>query len=165
MRIDDSAVVWISVRRHPILDHVMRFVTRLGDGPLWIAVAAALLPVGTKGRHVALQFGISLGLNLLVYKFLKKFINRPRPFDRLFVVQRGVEIPDEFSFPSGHSAAAFVAVVVVGSSFSSLVVPLLLLALLIGSSRVYLGMHYPSDIVAGFLLGYSAGRCGMFILG
>jgi undecaprenyl-diphosphatase len=142
----------------------MRGATRVGDGPLWVLTALFLLGVGGTEGLVGRQLAFGLLLDVVLYKVLKTMFGRPRPFQQILVVEQGARVPDEFSFPSGHMAAACVMVVIIGSAFSALLLPLLSLALLIGTSRVYLGMHYPSDVLAGGILGTSSGFVALTIV-
>ena len=135
----------------------MRGATWVGDGPLWVILILVLLLADERLRLAGVQLAVALPLNFLIYKGLKQVACRPRPFQRLLLVERAAEIPDEFSFPSGHMAAASVVATVVSSALPSLLVPLVSLSLAIGASRVYLGMHYPSDVLVGALLGVSCG--------
>jgi len=142
----------------------MRWATRVGDGPLWILIALVLLGVGGTEGLVGRQLAVGLLLDVILYKIVKAMFGRPRPFQQLEAVERGARVPDEFSFPSGHMAASCVMAVIIGSSFSALIIPLISLAVLIGTSRVYLGMHYPSDVLAGAILGISSGYIALTIV-
>jgi undecaprenyl-diphosphatase len=115
---------------------------------------------GILGRQLA----VALVINVSLYKILKTLFGRPRPFRRILVVERGARVPDEFSFPSGHMAASCVVAFVLGSAFSLLLFPLIPLSLVIGISRVYLGMHYPSDVLAGSALGILSGMLALAIV-
>ncbi len=142
----------------------MRLATRVGDGPLWIMMTLLQLAVAGFGDPVGRQLAAGLLMNVILYKILKGSIGRPRPFQQILVVERGARVPDEFSFPSGHMAAACVMVVILGSAVPILMFPLISLALLIGTSRVYLGMHYPSDVLAGAVLGITSGIVAMSLI-
>jgi undecaprenyl-diphosphatase len=143
-----------------MIDRWMRTLTHLGDGPLWIGFGLLLVFLSNNGfvffRRLAIAYGIELGL----YRLMKGSVGRRRPFVELPLVTGLVIPPDEFSFPSGHTAASFVMTVVAGSAFPALFAPLLVLSLLIGLSRVYLGVHYPSDVLVGALLGILSGLVG-----
>lgn len=161
MKLDQRGVIWVNTRRSRSLDSVMRLATRVGNGPLCILVTLIQLAVAGFGDPVGRQLAVGLLTNVTLYKILKGLIGRPRPFQQILVVQRGARVPDEFSFPSGHMAAACVMVVILGSAAPMLMLPLISLALLIGTSRVYLGMHYPSDVIAGAVLGITSGIVAM----
>ena len=106
---------------------------------------------------------IAYGLELPLYKLLKSLIKRDRPCESLENVHKRITPSDRFSFPSGHTAAAFVIVVLVGHFFPWLVVPAILWASLVGFSRIYLGVHYPTDILAGMAVGVLCGLSSLAI--
>lgn len=133
----------------------MKGATRLGDGQMWVLMSFALL--FTEGELIVKQLALAFAMELTVFKLVKRLFSRARPFVCLSQVTMLVLPPDEFSFPSGHTAAAFVVATVVGLSLTGLLVLLTVVAMLIGVSRVYLGVHYPSDVAAGAMLGVLSG--------
>lgn len=104
-------------------------------------------------------------IELPVYKLMKNLIKRDRPCEALANVHKRISPSDRFSFPSGHTAAAFVMVTVLSHFFPVLLLPAVCWALLVGLSRVFLGVHYPSDILAGMVIGMICGYCGLLIGG
>ena len=142
----------------------MKGATRVGDGPLWVLITLALLLAGDLEGLAGRQLALGLIVNVLLYKLIKTRFGRPRPFQQILVVEQRANVPDEFSFPSGHMAAASVVAITLGSSFPVLLFTLIPLALLIGMSRVYLGMHYPSDVIAGGVLGAISAYAAMMVL-
>lgn len=162
LRWDQAAVVRISGRRSASLDLLMKGATRLGDGQAWIVLSLVLLFI--EGELVFKQLGLAFAIELTAYKFAKRLFSRPRPFVSLHDVTMLVLPPDEFSFPSGHTAAAFAVATVAGFCIPGLLVPLILVAMLIGLSRVYLGVHYPSDVAAGAVLGGLSGIIALVIV-
>lgn len=110
--------------------------------PLFGWSLAAYLP--------AVLLGFALELSL--YKLIKQSCKRPRPCQTLAVENR-IAFPDQYSFPSGHTAAAFMIAVLLGLFCSGLLPFLLVWAGLVGLSRIVLGVHYPADVLAGLVLG------------
>ena len=94
---------------------------------------------------------------------LKPLVARVRPCDVNTAVQLLISRPDDFSFPSGHTGASFAAVSALCCSRSRLWIPSLVLAVLIAFSRLYLYVHYPTDILAGMLLGITSGWLGSLV--
>jgi undecaprenyl-diphosphatase len=89
---------------------------------------------------------------------LKRLIARPRPHQRDSEIAPVIPPPDGFSFPSGHAMNAFAAATAVAGTFPLLGAGLLAISLLIGASRVFLGLHYPTDVAVGALLGIALGQ-------
>ena len=107
----------------------------------------------------------AFALELPLYKLLKNCVKRDRPCEALTTVQRRIVPSDRFSFPSGHTAAAVVMATLVSFFFPILALPAFAWALLVGFSRVFLGVHYPTDILAGIVIGLLCGWCGLTIAG
>ena len=130
---------------------VFRVVSRLGDGVLWYSLMLALLATGG-GEAVGRMAGTGLACTL-IYKWLKSKTSRPRPFAVENAVRAGADPLDPFSFPSGHTLHAVAFSIVAVAYYPLLAWPLVPFTLLVAASRVVLGLHYPSDVLAGAVLG------------
>ncbi len=148
--------------RSELLDFLMPIITVLGNGGLiWIALAAILL-VSRQTRWVGAAMLLALILDVVVCNLiLKPLVGRIRPFDVNRAVQLLIKRPTDYSFPSGHTAASFAATFALYFSRRRLWIPAFVLALLISFSRLYLYVHYPSDILAGILVGALMGYLGV----
>ncbi len=162
---------WISLNLWcPFLDTVMPAITLLGDaGIFWIALAALCL-FFPKYRKMGLSMGISLLIGVLLCNVtLKPLVGRIRPYDYQWEVFRK-EIPlliaaqHDFSFPSGHTIASFEAAVAITLHSKKLGIPALVLASLIAFSRLYLYVHYPTDVLASVILGTGIAFLGTWLV-
>lgn len=133
-----------------------RVISRLGDGVFWYSLMAILLLVsGYDALMPVLHMGLAGLTGTLVYKWLKHKTLRPRPFQVQQAVRMAGKTLDQFSFPSGHTLHAVVFTAVALGYFPSLWPILLPFTLFVGVSRVVLGLHYPSDVLAGAVIGWS----------
>jgi undecaprenyl-diphosphatase len=139
-------------------------LTRLGDASSWTVAALALLATGTAlGVRLGLRLAVATLLATAVSQTLKRWFLRPRPTRAIAGFTALAETPDAFSFPSGHTTAAFaVAAAFAGAGFG-LGPASLALATGIGLSRVYLGAHYPLDVAVGAVLGSACGVAARLI--
>ncbi|MBS1824022.1 MAG: phosphatase PAP2 family protein [Acidobacteria bacterium] len=124
--------------------------TWLGDGWLWWALAMALY--WRKSPSLP-ALGLSALLSTALYSAVKRIVVRRRPFEIEPHVWSRAKPPDKYSFPSGHTMSAFAVIAAVIPFHPQLTVPLLFAASSIGASRVILGMHYLSDVLAGGIVG------------
>jgi undecaprenyl-diphosphatase len=136
----------------------MVFASRGGDGWLWSAIGMILLLYGGAHRFDALAAGfVSVGAGQLTFFFLKRLIGRERPCATEPHCWSILLPPDRFSFPSGHTITAFAIAFSLGLYYPALLVGLVFCALSVAASRVILGLHYLSDVLAGILIGTAIG--------
>lgn len=164
MNIELMILNGIQSLRNPLLDAIMLFLTRLGDaGFIWIILSLLLLIKG-KTRQIGIMMLIALCLNvLLCNSILKHLFARVRPCDMNTSIHLLVSRPTDYSFPSGHTAASFTAVSVLYLMKSKKLLKIsLILAFLIAFSRMYLYVHYPSDILGGVVVGIVCGYLAVY---
>ena len=150
---DERALHALVLRRHPRLDRVMRAITHLGDAAVTIGATLALLLGAVPDlRNAGVRAAFALAASHAVVQLLKRTITRARPrMPEGFAAL--VQAPDRFSFPSGHAASSL-SVALAGAAVPAppASAALVALALAVGLSRCYLGVHYPGDVVAGWML-------------
>lgn len=169
-RFDLPILDWIAANiKCAFLDFLMPLITLLGDaGIFWIAVAVVLLFI-PKQRKAGLSMGIALLIGLVVCNMiLKPWVGRIRPYDYQFIhfgktIELLVATPHDYSFPSGHTIASFEAAVALTLHNRKLGIPAMILAVLIAFSRMYLYVHYPTDVLASVVLGTAIAFLGCFI--
>lgn len=144
-------------RRHAT--RLMRAFTRLGDTGTWVLLTFLLAAVPGTGPGLAVLMACGAVVALAVSQLLKRVCRRQRPCVGIgpHAVKALAEIPDAFSFPSGHTAVAFAVATALASPAHGLAEVAAVLACGIGVSRVYLGAHYPLDVLAGAGLGIACG--------
>ncbi|WP_295766211.1 phosphatase PAP2 family protein [uncultured Oscillibacter sp.] len=153
---------WIQLHlRCELLDRLMPFVSGLSDhGEVWILTAAVLLLLRRQRRY-GVCAACALVLDLVSCNLiLKPLIGRARPFASRPDLLLLVPPPGDASFPSGHTAAAFAVVFALKTAGSPLWIPALVLAAVTAFSRLYLYVHWPSDVLGGILLGAAVGWAG-----
>lgn len=139
-------------------------ISRLGDGLFWYVLMAALLLDGLRGMTAAAHMALTGLAALLLYRLLKRWTRRPRPFRACPGVIAHVPPLDEFSFPSGHTLQA-VGFTMVALAWYPVLAPLLLtFTVLVAASRVILGLHYPSDVLAAIAIGSTLGGISLWLV-
>ena len=153
----------------PVLDAVMPVITLLGDaGIFWIAVAVLFI-FTKKYRKIGIGMMIALMMGLVICNIcLKPMIARIRPYDFKeehlgIVVNLLIEKQHDFAFPSGHTIASFEAAVVILLGNRKLGIPAMILACLIAFSRLYLYVHYPTDVIVSIVLGSVLALIGWYL--
>jgi undecaprenyl-diphosphatase len=150
---------WLCLRmnaglRYAALLHFFRAVSWLGNGIFWYALMLALLVQHRGDALLPVLHMIFVGaLGSATYAVLKRSTGRQRPFQIMSAVTAGAAPLDTFSFPSGHTLHAVAFTLVALNYYPALATILIPFALLTAASRVVLGLHYPSDVLAGAALG------------
>ncbi|HYA98083.1 MAG TPA: phosphatase PAP2 family protein [Methylomirabilota bacterium] len=140
--------------------------TRLGDGWIWYTLGAMLLFLGGPQRFEALGCAaVAAGASIVLFMRLKRLSRRQRPCALEPHCWSRVLPPDQFSFPSGHTMTAFSIAVAVSAFYPHLEVALFFVACSIAISRIVLGMHFLSDVLAGALLGAGLGCTSLLLFG
>ena len=150
-------------RFHIALIPLAKKCSNTGDG--WMYLLAALLASFSYTEHRIYVLSLLLGFAIErpIYYLLRNLLRRNRPF-RVLGIQNSVNPSDQFSFPSGHTSAAFMFCLLTVNAFPVLLWPLLIWASAVGFSRVVLGVHYPTDILVGAIMGVTLAQLSLFIL-
>jgi undecaprenyl-diphosphatase len=163
-RFDDAILQWINTHSNPTLDSIALQITAVGNGATVAAITLILIAFlwVLKQRGAVLLLVMSVVGSDLMQLVLKAAFQRPRP--EQFVIQTPFARPVSTSFPSGHATGALALYLVLGYLLTRLggrgplhwlaTVVFGLLIVAIGLSRMYLGVHYPSDVLAGYLIGF-----------
>jgi undecaprenyl-diphosphatase len=148
-------------------DLVLRYfsiISRLGDGVFWY-VLMLLLPFafGLEALPASLHMGATALCALLLYRRMKRVIKRPRPYTRHDGVMARIPPLDEFSFPSGHTLHAVAFTTIAVAWLPAMAWLLLPFTFSIALSRVVLGVHYPSDVIAAAAIGFCLGKASLWL--
>ncbi|MFI3187838.1 MAG: phosphatase PAP2 family protein [Methylococcaceae bacterium] len=151
----------INARMHGTLTRASRYLSKTGDGQLYLLIAGLIY--WHEGLSLFLQALLTAFLiERPVYFVLKNGLKRDRPQAAIQNFRSIITPSDKFSFPSGHTSAAFMMATLLGYYFPPLMIPLYCWAALVGFSRVVLGVHFPTDTLVGVILGIST---ALFSLG
>jgi undecaprenyl-diphosphatase len=156
----DSRLCWRANRwgGHRRVRIFFGIISKLGDGWIWYALMLAFaLCFGARGLRAGAQMLCTGLVAWQLYRLLKCQLRRPRPYRAHPQVVAHLPPLDEYSFPSGHTLHAVSFSVVAAAWFPALILPLAVFTALVAASRVVLGLHYPTDVLAGALLGVGLG--------
>lgn len=161
---------WQVCRRLAMASHyrpllaTLRVASRLGDWPAWLALIL-LQPLlhGLPGWSIAVHFSLTTGIGALLYRFLKTHLCRERPFITFTAIPCTMPPLDRYSFPSGHTLHAVSLCTLTAATTPILLFGIAPLAVLIAASRVGLGLHYISDVVAGAALGLLLAKVSLWL--
>jgi undecaprenyl-diphosphatase len=154
-RLEQSACVAINrASRYAAVRGFFTTVSRLGDGAFWYLLMLAFAIQSLQGAEIALQMSVGGLISLALYKQLKQKLVRERPYISHAGIELGTAPLDRYSFPSGHTLHAVCFTTVACNHVPELGPVLLPFTALVAASRVILGLHYPTDVVAGATLGF-----------
>ena len=154
------------------LNYVMKYLTYIGEFGAGAIICAIVLLIFKKTRWAGVAVAIAIVLDVLIVNvILKLSVNRTRPWVDYpdlgfheFHDSISVREPTDSSFPSGHTAALFAAAVALVLYYKVKGLPALGVALLVAISRIYLCMHYPTDVIGGIVIGSACGVAGYFLM-
>jgi undecaprenyl-diphosphatase len=163
-RLDFAAFQWLRTHQSPLLDILMAGLSDIARGSaIWVALAILIGFLNRSRWPAVTQVLLAMGLTFLASEYVAKpFFNRARPFESYADSRVYGYRPTTRSFPSGHAAGAIAGAYALGRLAPDARAIFWLLAVLIAFSRVYLGVHYPADVLAGGLLGLAV---AMFVVG
>ncbi len=162
-QIDGNILLFIQEYiRRDWMDGFWEMITHLGDGGIFWIILALLLLIPRKTRGAGLSALLAMGVGALITNVaIKNIVARVRPYDTISELILLIERQHDYSFPSGHTCASFAAAYALYRTLPrKWGIPCLVLATLIALSRLYVGVHYPSDVLGGLAVGIFAGWAG-----
>lgn len=146
------------------LDFVFPKITALGDGGIiWIILGIVFLCLKKyRKTGIGIMFALVLGV-IIGNLFLKNIVTRIRPFDLVEGINLLINAPKDFSFPSGHTLSSISSATVIFMNNKKIGIYFLILAVLIAFSRLYLYVHFPSDVIGGAVLGVIIGIFSVYL--
>lgn len=159
-KLDNLIVERIAHIHTPFLNRIMVLFTKLGNGAfIWFITLCFPFLLTKKGRETGVYLTLALGVTYIAGEIvIKHIIGRMRPSSKLEDDELIIKRPKDYSFPSGHTASSFTAFAVMLMRCHIYIwLPVLIVAIIIGFSRMYLRVHYLSDVVCGAVLGVLSG--------
>lgn len=156
-RFDDKFIELINRRmRNKYFDYIMLKITNLGGALFSSLILFILLLFGSRRyKLIGVEMFFALTISQIIVHSLKRILSRERPYKILEQLNTfGINLKD-YSFPSGHSAASFSIATTLALNVPKLSALVFIIAIIIGISRIYLGVHYPTDVAAGIVIGFS----------
>ena len=140
--------------RHVAIRNFFSIISKLGDGGAWVGFGVVLYAIhGNEVLPELIKMALIAGLGVAIYKGIKNKLVRQRPYISHGVIECGTKPLDQYSFPSGHTLHATAFTIMIAKTDPLLAAIALPFALLVGASRVILGLHYPSDVFVGAAIG------------
>lgn len=154
-RFDDIFIDLINKKmRNKYFDYVMYKVTHLGSAPFSAFIIFVMLVFGNNVfKNIGVEIFVVLSISQIIVHSLKRLLSRERPYKILEQLNTfGINLKD-YSFPSGHSAASFSIATTIALNIPRVSIVVFFLAIIVAISRIYLGVHYPTDVAAGIVIG------------
>lgn len=149
----------------PFLDNIMPFITKFGDGGIFWIILSIIFIIFKKTRKMGICMGLSLLIGFITGNLLlKNIFARIRPYNLNTDIEILVKHLSDYSFPSGHTLASFEAATAITLHNKKIGVVALILAVLIAISRIYLYVHYPSDVLFGIIMGIGIAFLARYII-
>ena len=164
---DINSLHWVGKRfNHKIWVYSATFLTRCGDWPTYVIILPLLLfLLNPTSLELILQvYFLDLIIENSLYLILKRSCKRNRPSDKLVEVNQLIHPPDKFSFPSGHTSSAIGIAYIMSYFFPQFASAIIPFACCVSLSRLILKVHFPTDIIAGSLLGIGAAKLALLII-
>ena len=154
MALEFDILYWFQGLHDPVLDKIVVFITAMGNAGIFWVVATLLMLLLCKDKKAGITSALALVLSVLIGNLiLKNLVARDRPCWIDPSVEMLIKIPKDFSFPSGHSSGSFAGAVAIVQYYRKPGIAAIVLAACIAISRLYLFVHFPTDVLVGTLLG------------
>jgi len=161
LHFDLNVFQWVQTIQTPILSAILKVITTLGEGGIIFILLALGLLITKKYRKAGFAMIIALAVMVVCNNLvLKEIFARPRPFNitydwwnEIYIFPEIVSRPDSYSFPSGHTSSAFAAAIALLWYDRKIGIPTTIFAFIMGFSRIYVEVHYCTDVLAGLIVG------------